>query len=153
MAVPDSAASMASEEPARAGEPVDAPHLGQRHVHAHQAHAGVHRPGVPRVRVLGATPEVAVAVAVVQSLANARDQGVAVLEDDRRAIPPYDAIILARPDLARDQPRVVAALGALAGTIDAAAMRRMNAAVDQEGQSPAAVARAFLDGRAERAQP
>jgi osmoprotectant transport system permease protein len=73
---------------------------------------------------------------------------LAVLEDDRRAIPPYDAIILARPGLARDAPRVVTALGALAGAIDAAAMRRMNAAVDQKGQSPAVVARAFLDGRA-----
>ena len=71
---------------------------------------------------------------------------LAVLADDRHAIPPYDAVILASPRLARERPEVVAALGALAGTIDAAAMRRMNAAVDEDGTAPAAVARAFLDG-------
>jgi osmoprotectant transport system permease protein len=69
-----------------------------------------------------------------------------VLEDDRHVIPPYDAIVLANTSLARAQPRVVAALRTLTGTIDAAAMRRMNAAVDQEGRSPAEVARAFLAG-------
>ncbi len=73
-----------------------------------------------------------------------------VLDDDRRAIPPYDAIMLASPRLARDQPRVVAALAALAGTIDAPTMRRLNAAVDQGGENPAAVARAFLDRLAAR---
>jgi hypothetical protein len=36
------------------------------------------------------------------------------------------------------------ALGQLAGTIDAARMREMNLAVDQDGRSPAAVAAAFL---------
>lgn len=71
-----------------------------------------------------------------------------VLDDDRGAIPPYDAIILVSARLAREEPRVVAALAALAGTIDAATMRRMNAAVDQEGRSPEEVARAFLDGSA-----
>src|SRR6185369_1829541 len=33
-----------------------------------------------------------------------------VLEDDRGAIPPYDAIILAGPRLAREEPRALAAL-------------------------------------------
>ena len=70
-----------------------------------------------------------------------------VLEDDRGAIPPYDAIVLASARLARDEPRVVAALASLSGAIDAAAMRRMNAAVDQEGRSPDEVARAFLARR------
>ena len=67
-----------------------------------------------------------------------------VLEDERGAIPPYDAIILAGPRLVRDRPDVVAALRELAGTIDAARMRAMNLAVDQDGASPAAVAGAFL---------
>ncbi len=67
-----------------------------------------------------------------------------VLEDDRRVIPPYDAIILASARLARERPEVLAALRGLAGTIDAAAMRRMNSAVDAEGRSPADVAREFL---------
>lgn len=68
-----------------------------------------------------------------------------VLEDDRQVIPPYDAVILVGPRLARDRPGAVAALRELAGTIDAAGMRRMNLAVDLDGEQPAAVARRFLD--------
>jgi osmoprotectant transport system permease protein len=67
-----------------------------------------------------------------------------VLDDDRGAIPPYDAIILASARLARDEPRALAALATLAGAIDAPAMRRMNAAVDEEGRTPDDVAREFL---------
>ena len=59
-----------------------------------------------------------------------------VLEDDRRAIPPYDAIMLASARLAREQPDVIAALRGLAGAIDAERMRRMNLAVDQRGSLP-----------------
>ena len=67
-----------------------------------------------------------------------------VLEDDRGAIPPYDAIILAGPRLVREHPDVIAALRELTGTIDADHMRRMNRAVDEDGATPAAVAREFL---------
>jgi osmoprotectant transport system permease protein len=67
-----------------------------------------------------------------------------VLEDERGAIPPYDAVILAGPRLIRERPGVVAALRQLAGTIDAARMRAMNLAVDQNGASPATVAEEFL---------
>jgi osmoprotectant transport system permease protein len=67
-----------------------------------------------------------------------------VLEDERGAIPPYDAVILAGPRLVRERPDVLAALRQLAGGIDAARMRQMNLAVDQDGASPAAVAEAFL---------
>jgi glycine betaine/choline ABC-type transport system substrate-binding protein len=42
----------------------------------------------------------------------------------------------------------VAALAALDGTIDAAAMRGMNLAVDRDGASPREVARGFLEGLA-----
>ena len=69
-----------------------------------------------------------------------------VLDDDRGAIPPYDAIVLASSRLARNEPGVIAALASLNGAIDAPTMRRMNAAVDQDGRSPDDVARAFLDG-------
>jgi osmoprotectant transport system permease protein len=72
---------------------------------------------------------------------------LAVLVDDRRAIPPYDAIILAGPRLVRDEPAVVAALGRLAGTIGADDMRRMNLAVDRDGTPPASLAVAFLATR------
>jgi osmoprotectant transport system permease protein len=73
--------------------------------------------------------------------------GLAVLADDRRVIPPYDAVLLAGPRIAREAPDVLAALGALAGAIDPATMRLLNAAVDEDGASPAAVARAFLSER------
>ena len=69
---------------------------------------------------------------------------LAVLEDDRGAIPPYEAVILARPGLAASMPSVAAALASLGGAISSEAMRRMNAAVDAEGKSPRAVAEAFL---------
>lgn len=67
-----------------------------------------------------------------------------VLEDDRGAIPPYDAVILAGPRLVRDRPEAIAVLRQLAGTIDADRMRRMNFAVDENGADPATVAEAFL---------
>lgn len=70
--------------------------------------------------------------------------GLTVLTDDRHVIPPYDAVLLASARLTREAPEVLAALRPLAGTIGADTMRHLNAAVDQDGESPAAVARAFL---------
>jgi osmoprotectant transport system permease protein len=67
-----------------------------------------------------------------------------VLEDDRRYFPPYDAVIVGRADLDRD-PAITRARAALAGRIDAAAMRRMNLAVDGAHRAPADVAREFLE--------
>ncbi len=49
-----------------------------------------------------------------------------VLEDDRGAIPPYDAVILVSPVLARKHPSVAEALGRLVGSINADRMRQMN---------------------------
>ena len=69
---------------------------------------------------------------------------LAVLEDDRRAIPPYDAVVLASPRLAREAPDVVAALAALDGAIDAARMRALNRLVDEQRASPRAAAQQFL---------
>ena len=69
-----------------------------------------------------------------------------LLEDERHAIPPYDAVILAGARLVREHPAAIAALRSLRGAIDADQMRRMNLAVDQEGQSPQAVAEEFLEG-------
>lgn len=70
-----------------------------------------------------------------------------VLEDDREAIPPFDAVVLVSPRLAREHPEVVAALRGLERKIDAERMRRMNVAVDEQKRSPASVADGFLDGR------
>jgi len=66
---------------------------------------------------------------------------LAVLTDDRGAIPAYDAVVLVRPGLDRDRPEVVGALAALAGTIDAPLMRSLNWGVDEGGESPAQAAR------------
>lgn len=69
-----------------------------------------------------------------------------LLTDDRQVIPPYDAVLLARPGLAHDRPRVWAALRELVGRIDQPTMQRLNLAVDQEHRPPAEVAAAFLAG-------
>ena len=61
-----------------------------------------------------------------------------VLQDDRAAIPPYDAIILTGPNLPE---RARKALRTLQNTINAEAMRKMNAAVDESGHRPRKVAR------------
>jgi osmoprotectant transport system permease protein len=71
-----------------------------------------------------------------------------LLADDRGVIPPYDAIVLVSSRLRREQPKVVQALAALEGAIDASAMQRLNLRVDGDGERPAAVARAFLAERA-----
>ena len=67
-----------------------------------------------------------------------------VLREDKGAIPPYDAIILASANLAERHPEVVEALRELVGKIDADAMRTMNLAVDRDHETPEAVARRFL---------
>jgi osmoprotectant transport system permease protein len=68
---------------------------------------------------------------------------LAVLRDDRGAIPPYDAIVLVNAATARERPAVLSALARLDGAIDADQMRKMNAEVDAEGHQPADVARRF----------
>jgi len=74
---------------------------------------------------------------------------LAVLEDDRRYFPPYQAAFVVRGPAWRDA-RVRRALEPLTGAISADAMRSMNAAVDRDGRRPAAVAAEFLAGRGER---
>jgi osmoprotectant transport system permease protein len=60
---------------------------------------------------------------------------IAVLEDDRGFFPAYDAVLLHRADLPRRFPRAWKALARLEDSIDAADMRRMNAAAELEGHS------------------
>ncbi len=76
-----------------------------------------------------------------------------VLEDDRAAIPPYDALILVSTRLAREWPEVLVALARLEGAIDVDAMRRMNLDVDEHGASPSTVAADFLSNIPIRARP
>ena len=70
--------------------------------------------------------------------------GLTVLEDDRKYFPRYDAVLLYRADLPQRLPKTWAALAKLEGTIDDAAMRRMNAAAELEGKDFATVAANFL---------
>jgi osmoprotectant transport system permease protein len=65
-----------------------------------------------------------------------------MLDDDKAAIPPYDAIVIVSPRFAREHPELVERLHHLDGSIDAAAMRGMNLRVDQ-GASPRDAARAL----------
>ena len=67
-----------------------------------------------------------------------------VLDDDRGAIPPYDAIVLAGSRIARVAPDVVAAVARLDGAISAERMRAMNFAVDESGEDPSRVAERFV---------
>ena len=66
------------------------------------------------------------------------------LEDDRGAIPPYDAIVLAGSRLTAQHPEVIESLRGLDHSIDLEAMRRMNLAVDIDHRLPAEVARDFV---------
>jgi osmoprotectant transport system permease protein len=68
-----------------------------------------------------------------------------VLEDDRGAIPPYDAVVLVGARLVHDWPDVLSALRQLDGAIDAETMRMMNLQVDVEGADPTTVATTFID--------
>ena len=68
-----------------------------------------------------------------------------LLEDDRGVIPPYDAIVLVGPRLAREAPDVVQALQRLEGILDESAMQRLNLEVDERGRGPAEVARTLFE--------
>ena len=67
-----------------------------------------------------------------------------VLEDDRGAIPPYDAIVIASRRLSENEPMVTAAVAALDNRITVDRMRELNLAVDEDGELPAAVAERFV---------
>ena len=68
--------------------------------------------------------------------------GLRTLEDERGALPPYDAIVLVSTRFAETHPGVLQALAALEGSIDASTMRTWNGAVDSGVQTPEEAARA-----------
>jgi len=74
--------------------------------------------------------------------------GLTVLTDDRAYFPRYDAVLLYRTDVAQRFPRTLEALRKLEGSIDDAAMRKMNAAAELESKDFASVAAGFLAQRA-----
>lgn len=67
-----------------------------------------------------------------------------VLEDDRQVLPPYHAVPVIREEVLKNYPQVKTAIEPLFGRISDADMRELNRRVDEEKQSPAEVARAFL---------
>jgi osmoprotectant transport system permease protein len=69
-----------------------------------------------------------------------------LLTDDRGAIPPYDAILLAGKRLTEKEPRALRTLESLVGRIGPDVMRKMNLEVDANKATPRDVARRFLDG-------
>jgi osmoprotectant transport system substrate-binding protein len=71
--------------------------------------------------------------------------GFRVLADDRHAFPPYEAAPVARADALARHAGLREALTALGGTITAADMRRLNAAVDGEHRDLATVVRGWRE--------
>lgn len=65
-----------------------------------------------------------------------------LLTDDKDALPPYEAVLLAR---GLDES-AVAALSTLEGLITEEAMRRMNYRYDFDGAEPQGIAKEFLEG-------
>lgn len=70
-----------------------------------------------------------------------------VLEDDRHAFPPYEAVPLVREDALAKHPALKRALQRLAGKVSAEEMRAMNQAVDGEHRDPVDVVRAFRSAK------
>jgi glycine betaine/choline ABC-type transport system substrate-binding protein len=73
-----------------------------------------------------------------------RAYDLAMLRDNRRYFPPYDAAIVARRSALLAHPQLHRSLAELSGRISLDAMRAMNYAVDVERREPADVAREFL---------
>jgi osmoprotectant transport system permease protein len=66
------------------------------------------------------------------------------LEDTRAYFPPYDAVPIVRTATLLRQPAVGRALNAMAGSVSAADMRALNAAIDIEHRDVAQTVREFL---------
>jgi osmoprotectant transport system permease protein len=69
---------------------------------------------------------------------------LAVLTDDRRFFPPYQAAALAGARLARERPDAMLALMELSGRLDERTMRRLNRRIEVDGEPVAVVARDAL---------
>jgi osmoprotectant transport system substrate-binding protein len=72
--------------------------------------------------------------------------GIKLLNDDRHAFPPYDAVILVSRDFAQKNPKAMEALGELNNSINDSTMRRLNAQYSINGLDARQVAYNFLAG-------
>jgi osmoprotectant transport system substrate-binding protein len=66
-----------------------------------------------------------------------------ILEDDKEALPPYDAVIIVKKDFA-DRTGIVEVLKKLEGKIDTDTMRKLNYLYDVEKKDAKEIARQFL---------
>ncbi len=76
--------------------------------------------------------------------ASLTDPAFAVLEDDRKAFPPYNACFVLRKNLIEQRPEVETALTMLSNHINAETMRGLNRRVEVDHQPVERVARDFL---------
>jgi osmoprotectant transport system substrate-binding protein len=67
-----------------------------------------------------------------------------VLEDDKNALPPYDAVVLVSAEFEGENPEVMAILAELDGRIDSDTMRQLNGEYDIEKREARDIARDFL---------
>ncbi|CAN5227742.1 hypothetical protein BH18GEM1_BH18GEM1_00840 [soil metagenome] len=77
---------------------------------------------------------------------------LAVLADDRRYFPPYEAAPVVRRQTLDRHPRVGDVLQSLAGALSVQEMRRLNRSVAVDGRDPGEVASDWRDRQASRAQ-
>ncbi|MGB9929642.1 MAG: glycine betaine ABC transporter substrate-binding protein [Methanosarcina sp.] len=70
--------------------------------------------------------------------------GLRVLNDDKNALPPYDAVVLVTEDFAQKNPKAMEALAQLNDSIDQDTMRRLNGEYDIQGRAARDIARDFL---------
>jgi len=70
--------------------------------------------------------------------------GLKVLEDDKDALPPYDAVILVTEAFSQKNPGAMEAIAQLNDRIDQETMRKLNGEYDLEGRDARDIARDFL---------
>jgi osmoprotectant transport system permease protein len=114
------------------------------------------RYGLPEARVRGLEHDLAYgalrageldATDVYTTDPEIRRQDLVVLEDDRRAFPDYEAVLVYRLDLRLRAPRALGAMLRLEGRISEEEMAQLNERAQRDRLDPAVVAAAFL-GRA-----
>ncbi|MCB0359446.1 MAG: hypothetical protein KDD44_07410, partial [Bdellovibrionales bacterium] len=71
--------------------------------------------------------------------------GLKILEDDRNFFPAYFAAPLVRREVLEQHPEIREALEPLAHSLNERTMQALNFAVDEQGKTPRAVARDFLE--------
>jgi osmoprotectant transport system substrate-binding protein len=110
---------------------------------------GLQWEGTPRSMDLGLLYQALRQNKVDMAAANSTDAGLtdsrfAVLEDDKRAFPPYNACFVVRKGLVDQQRPVAMALTMLSNHINAETMRRLNRRVEVDHQPIVRVAKEFL---------